>query len=324
MCIRDRFGRSLTGRRARLAPILNVAGLCPGPCQSSTDGLVSRGDWYRVCADSGRLSRRRRCVGRDARTKPSLEPPAVEGRTRSCTMVHRMILNQTAWFGRGAVANIPAELIGKGYTKALVVTDPTLARNGVARRVTDHLDAAGFAYTVFDDVSANPTIENVQAGVAAFLPAAARGDAAAVEKMALGQYMAGMGFSNVGLGLVHAMAHPLGAFYGTPHGIANGVLLPHVMAFNGGYTGSKLRDIAKAMGVPGTDDLPLVQARQAAVDAVAALGHSLGVPSRLRDIQVVEADLRALATAAYADICRAGNPRPVSESDILTLFRAIF
>ena len=383
-------------------------------------------------------------------------------------MVHRMILNQTAWFGRGAVANVPAELIGKGYTKALVVTDATLSRNGVARRVTDRLDAAGFAYAMFDGVLANPTIENVQAGVAAFttagadcligigggspqdvckaigiiatnpefadvrslegqaatknpsvpilavtttagtgsevtinyvltdvaqhrkfvcvdphdipivaivdpdlmdgmphglrvatgmdalthaiegyttldawdltdalqlkaieiiagaLPAAARGDAVALEQMALGQYMAGMGFSNVGLGLVHAMAHPLGAFYGTPHGIANGVLLPYVMAFNGGYTGGKMRDIAKAMGVPGTHDLPLVQARQAAVDAVAELGHSLGVPSRLRDISVVESDLPALAAAAQADICCAGNPRPASESDILTLFHAIY
>ena len=383
-------------------------------------------------------------------------------------MVYRMILNQTSWFGRGAILNVPGELTGRGYTKALVVTDQVLAGNGVARRVLDLLESAHFAYELFDGVMSNPTIEAVQAGVAAFesagadcligigggspqdtckaigiisanpefhdvrslegaaatknpsvpiiaiattagtaaevtinyvitdvqnhrkfvcvdphdiplvavvdpdlmdgmphglrvatgmdalthaiegyttlgaweltdalhlkaieiiataLPAAARFEPGGIDRMALAQYMAGMGFSNVGLGLVHAMAHPLGAFYDTPHGIANAVLLPHVMAFNGGYTGEKLRHIAKAMGVTGTDDMPLVQARQAAVDAVSALAHSLGVPNQLRDLKVVEADLPALAAAAHADVCAGGNPRPVTTADILTLYRAIY
>jgi len=383
-------------------------------------------------------------------------------------MVHRMILNQTSWFGRGAIRHVPAELMARGLTKALVVTDPVLAGNGVARRVLDLLDSAHVAYELFDGVMPNPTIEAVQAGLAAFasaradclvaigggspqdtckaigiisanpefadvrslegaaatknpsvpivavattagtaaevtinyvltdvqnqrkfvcvdphdipivavidpdlmdgmphglrvatgmdalthaiegyttlgaweltdalqlkaieiiasaLPAAARFESAGIERMALAQYMAGMGFSNVGLGLVHAMAHPLGAFYDTPHGMANAVLLPHVMAFNGGYTGEKLRHVAKAMGVTGTEEMPLVQARQAAVDAVADLAHSLGVPSRLRDLGVVETDLPALAAAAHADVCAGGNPRPVTTPDILTLYRAIY
>lgn len=383
-------------------------------------------------------------------------------------MVHRMILNQTSWFGRGAIANVPTELAGRGFTKALVVTDPVLVANGVAGRVLELLDAEHFAYELFDGVMPNPTIEAVQAGVAAFeaagadclvgigggspqdtckaigiiaanpefadvrslegtaatknpsvpiiavattagtaaevtinyvitdvqnhrkfvcvdphdipvvavvdpdlmdgmplglrvatgmdalthaiegyttlgaweltdalhlkaieiiataLPAAARFEPSGIERMALAQYMAGMGFSNVGLGLVHAMAHPLGAFYDTPHGIANAVLLPHVMAFNGGYTGEKLRDIAKAMGVAGTDEMPLVRARQAAVDAVAELARSLGVPNQLRDLGVLEDDLPALADAAFADVCAGGNPRPVTTADILTLFRAIY
>ncbi|WP_250445302.1 lactaldehyde reductase [Actinotalea sp. C106] len=383
-------------------------------------------------------------------------------------MVHRMILNQTAYFGRGAVASVPDEMRAKGYRKALVVTDAVLRGNGVADRVTSTLDAAGLAYEVFDQVMPNPTIEAVQAGVKAFeaaqadclvaigggspqdtckavgiivanpefadvrslegvapttrpsvpiiavpttagtaaevtinyvitdvenrrkfvcvdphdiplvavvdpdlmdgmprslqvatgmdalthaiegyttlaawsltdalhltaiemiarsLPAAARGEADGVEGMAVGQYVAGMGFSNVGLGLVHAMAHPLGAFYDTPHGIANGVLLPGVMAFNADHTGEKLRAVARAMGVDGVEGLNLAEARKAAVDAVATLARSLDVPERLRDLRVREEDLPALAEAAHADVCAGGNPRPASQEEILALYRQMF
>ncbi|MCL3859441.1 lactaldehyde reductase [Actinotalea sp. K2] len=383
-------------------------------------------------------------------------------------MVHRMILNQTAYFGRGAVANVPLEITTKGYRKALVVTDAVLVANGVAARVTSRLDEAGIDYELFDGVMPNPTIEAVQQGVKAFqaaeadclvaigggspqdtckavgiiianpefadvrslegvaattrpsvpiiavpttagtaaevtinyvitdvqnrrkfvcvdphdiplvavvdadlmdgmprslcvatgmdalthalegyttlgaweltdalhltaiemiasaLPSAARGEADGVERMALGQYMAGMGFSNVGLGLVHAMAHPLGAFYDTPHGIANGVLLPHVMAFNATHTGEKLRAVARAMGVAGVGGLTLDEAREAAVRAVAELAARLDVPAQLREIGVREVDLPALAQAAHDDVCAGGNPRPATVEEILALYRTAY
>lgn len=383
-------------------------------------------------------------------------------------MVHRMIWNQTAYFGRGAVAEIPAELARRGFHKALVVTDAVLVANGVAARVTDRLTAAGFPFEVFDAVMPNPTIEAVRAGVAAFtasgadclvaigggspqdtckaigiiatnpafadvhsleglaatespsvpivavpttggtaaettinyvltdtesqrkfvcvdphdipvlavvdadmmdqmpvslkvatgmdalthaiegyltkaaweltdllhlkaiemisasLPASAAGDDAAGERMALGQYVAGMGFSNVGLGLVHGMAHPLGAFYDTPHGIANGILLPHVMAYNADFTGERLRDVARAMGVRGVDEMSTGEAREAAVTAVAQLATDLGVPSRLRTVGLVERDIPELAAAALADVCTGGNPRPATLQDIVDLYTAIY
>jgi lactaldehyde reductase len=382
-------------------------------------------------------------------------------------MVHRMILNPTSYVGRGAVAEIPGILTGRGFTKALVVTDAVLLETGVTARVTDLLDLAGFPYDVFSDVAPNPPVENVLAGVAAFeasgadvlvavgggspqdtckaigivvanpefsdvvslegtaatrnpsvpivavpttagtaaevtvnyvitdtarnrklvcvdphaipavavvdadlmdgmptslkvatgldalthaiegyttlgaweltdrlhlaaiemigqaLPAAAAGDADAVERMALAQYMAGMGFSNVGLGLVHAMAHPLGAMFDAPHGVANGVLLAAVMEHNAPHTGEKLRHVAAALGVEGVAALPLDEARAAAVAAVRQLVALLGNPTTLRELGVPEDALEALTDAALDDVCAGGNPRPVTREDVLALYRSL-
>jgi lactaldehyde reductase len=380
---------------------------------------------------------------------------------------HRMIWNQTAYFGAGSVAVIPGELAARGFTKALVVSDAVLVESGVTGRVTGLLDAAGFPYEIYSDVLPNPPIENVQAGVAAFraagadvliavgggspqdtckaigivvanpdfadvrslegvattqhpsvpiiavpttagtasettinyvitdterqrkfvcvdphdipvlavvdaemmatapralkvatgldalthaiegyttagawelsdlfhlkaiqviaasLRASADGDPEAAERMALAQYVAGMGYSNVGLGLVHAMAHPLGAFYSAPHGVANGVLLAPVMAFNADATGEKLRDVAAAFGVQDAATMPLAEARAAAVAAVAALTRDLGNPTTLTAIGAREEDLPALAKAAYDDVCAGGNPRPATVGEIEELYRAL-
>ncbi|HQY34543.1 lactaldehyde reductase [Actinotalea sp.] len=382
-------------------------------------------------------------------------------------MPYRMIWNQTAYFGAGSVAVVPDELVRRGFTKALVVSDAVLVETGVTARVTDLLDAAGFPYEVFSDVAPNPPIANVQAGVAAFrasgadvlvavgggspqdtckavgiivanpefadvrsleggaatknpsvpivaipttagtasettinyvitdterqrkfvcfdphdipvlavvdaemmataprslkvatgldalthaiegyttagawelsdlfhlkaiqviaasLKAAADGDGAAMERMALAQYVAGMGYSNVGLGLVHAMAHPLGAFYSAPHGVANGILLAPVMAFNAEATGERFRDIAAAFGVEGAATLPLDEVRTAAVEAVAALTRDLGNPTRISEIGATEADLPALAQSAFDDVCAGGNPRPASVEQIEALYRSM-
>ena len=142
------------------------------------------------------------------------------------------------------------------------------------------------------------------------------------EKMALGQYVAGMGFSNVGLGLVHSMAHPLGAVYDTPHGVANAIILPTVMEYNAPATGEKYRDIAKAMGVDGVDDMSLAEARKAAVDAVRQLGADVGIPADLKEI-VKDEDVDFLAQSAYDDACRPGNPRDTSVEEIKALYRSL-
>lgn len=382
-------------------------------------------------------------------------------------MTHRMIWNQTAHFGPGAVRIVPGELAARGFSKAFVVTDDVLVATGVVARVTDLLEAAGFPYQLHTDVQPNPPIENVQAGVAAFaasgadvlvaigggspqdtckaigvitanpefsdvrslegvaptknpsvpivaipttagtasettinyvitdverqrkfvcvdphdipvlavvdpemmasaprslkvatgldalthaiegyttagawelsdmfhlkaiqiiaasLAPAADGDDAAAERMALGQYVAGMGYSNVGLGLVHAMAHPLGAFYSAPHGVANGILLAAVMDFNKESTGEKYRDIAAAFGVADATTAPLADVRDSAVAAVAALARDLGNPSRLSEVGATEADLPALAQAAFDDVCAGGNPRTASVAEIEALYRAL-
>lgn len=384
-----------------------------------------------------------------------------------CDVAQRMIWNQTAYFGAGSIEVIPDELARRGFAKALVVSDKVLVDSGVTARVTDLLDAAGFAYEVFSDVLPNPPIANVQAGVAAFkasgadvliavgggspqdtckavgiivanpefadvrsleggaptknpsvpiiavpttagtasettinyvitdverqrkfvcfdphdipvmavvdsqmmssaprslkvatgldalthaiegyitlgawelsdlfhlkaiqviaasLRAAADGDADAADRMALAQYIAGMGYSNVGLGLVHAMAHPLGAFYSAPHGVANGVLLAPVMAFNAPRTGERYRDIAAAFGVEGAATLPLDEVRAAAVEAVATLTRDLGNPTALSALGATEADLPALAKAAFDDVCAGGNPRPATVDEIEALYRSI-
>ncbi|MGL5169136.1 lactaldehyde reductase [Edwardsiella tarda] len=382
-------------------------------------------------------------------------------------MAHRMILNETAWFGRGAIAELPGEIQRRGYRKALIVTDRTLVACGAVARVADHLDRAGLPYALFDGVVPNPTIRVVQQGLTVFrecgadyliaigggspqdtckaigiisnnpafedvrsleglspttrpsvpilaipttagtaaevtinyvitdeeqrrkfvcvdphdIPQAAfidadmmdgmppalkaatgvdalthaiegyltrgawaltdalhlkaieliggalrdsvRGDAEAGATMALGQYVAGMGFSNVGLGLVHGMAHPLGAFYNTPHGVANAILLPHVMRYNAAACGEKFRDIARALGVA-CDGLSLEQAQMAAVDAVEALNREVGIPPALREVGVREEDIAQLAAAALADVCTGGNPRSVTLQDIEQLYRQAY
>lgn len=142
------------------------------------------------------------------------------------------------------------------------------------------------------------------------------------EGMALGQYIAGMGFSNVGLGIVHSMAHPLGAVYDTPHGVANAIILPTVMEYNAPATGEKYRNIAKAMGVTDVDNMSLDEARKAAVDAVKQLSQDVGIPENLKDIVKPE-DVDFLAQSAYDDACRPGNPRETSVEEIKELYLSL-
>ncbi|WP_033576688.1 lactaldehyde reductase [Dickeya chrysanthemi] len=383
-------------------------------------------------------------------------------------MTHRMILNETSYFGSGAIAHLTAEVQRRGFRKALVVTDKELVKYGVAGNVTALLDNAELPYEVYDGVIPNPTIAVVQHGVERFqasgadyliaigggspqdtckaigiiinnpefadvrslegvaatrkpsvpifaipttsgtaaevtinyvitdeekrrkfvcvdphdipivsfidadmmrsMPASLKaatgidalthaiegfttqgaweltdmlhlkaieiisrslrdsvaGKAQGVEDMALGQYIAGMGFSNVGLGLVHGMAHPLGAFYNTPHGVANAILLPHIMAWNAEYTGEKFRAIAVAMGVKGADDMPLAQVREAAIQAVRQLAQDVDIPVQLRQVGVKEQDIPALAQAAFDDVCTGGNPRPATVKEIEALYHAIY
>lgn len=144
------------------------------------------------------------------------------------------------------------------------------------------------------------------------------------EDMALGQYMTGMAFSNVGLGVVHGMAHPLSAFYNTPHGVANAVLLPYVMEFNAPYTGEKFREIARAMGVKGVDEMSQEEYRKATIDAVKQLKKDVNIPETLKDINVKEEDLEALSEAAMADVCTGGNPRPCCKELVLEVYKKAF
>lgn len=144
------------------------------------------------------------------------------------------------------------------------------------------------------------------------------------EDMALGQYVAGMGFSNVGLGIVHSMAHPLGAFYDTPHGIANAVILPYVMEYNAEATGEKYKEIAKAMDVQGLDNMSQEEYRKAAIDAVKKLSEDVGIPKILSEIGVKEEDLQALAKSAFADACTPGNPRDTNVTEILEIYKKAF
>lgn len=142
------------------------------------------------------------------------------------------------------------------------------------------------------------------------------------EGMALGQYVAGMGFSNVGLGIVHSMAHPLGALYDTPHGVANAIILPTVMEYNAEATGEKYREIARAMGVEGVDAMTQEEYRKAAVDAVKKLSQDVGIPADLKDI-VKREDIPFLAQSAYDDACRPGNPKETSVEDITKLYESL-
>ena len=361
---------------------------------------------------------------------------------------------------------IPAEVKNRGFRKAFVCSDPDLIQFGVTKKVTDVMDEAGMVYEIYSDIKPNPTIENVQSGVAAFKASGAdyiiaigggssmdtakavgiiianpefedvrslegvaptknpcvpiiavpttAGTAAEVtinyvitdvqkqrkfvcvdthdipviavvdpdmmssmpkgltaatgmdalthavegyitkgawemtdmfhlkaieiisrslrgavmdtpegrEGMALGQYVAGMGFSNVGLGIVHSMAHSLGAVYDTPHGVANAILLPTVMEYNAPCTGEKYREIARAMGVAGVDAMSQEEYRKAAVDAVKKLSADVGIPADLKEI-VKEKDLDFLSESAFADACRPGNPRDTSVEEIKALYKSL-
>ena len=380
--------------------------------------------------------------------------------------MNRFILNETSYHGAGAIEAIVTEAKSRGFKKALVCSDPDLLKFGVTKKVTDLLDKASLPYEIYSEIKPNPTIENVQSGVKAFMAAGAdyliaigggssmdtakavgiivknpefsdvrslegvaptknpcapifavpttAGTAAEVtinyvitdaEKnrkmvcvdphdipvvafvdpdmmatmpksltaatgmdalthaiegyitkgawelsdmfhlkaieiiarslrgavnntpegrtdMALGQYVAGMGFSNVGLGIVHSMAHPLGALYDTPHGVANAIILPVVMAYNAEATGEKYREIAKAMGVPGTEKMSQKEYRAAAIEAVRKLGEDVGIPANLKDI-VKEEDIPFLAQSAYDDACRPGNPRDTSVEELAALYRSM-
>ena len=321
-------------------------------------------------------------------------------------MVNRFVLNETSYHGAGAISAIADEILGRGFAKAFVCSDPDLIKFGVTKKVTDVLDKASIAYEIYSNIKPNPTIENVQTGVAAFkasgadcnvitdaeknrkmvcvdvhdIPVVAvvdpdmmssmpKGLTAATgmdalthaiegyitkgawemsdmfhikaieiiakhlrgavdntpegrEGMALGQYVAGMGFSNVGLGIVHSMAHPLGALYDTPHGVANAIILPTVMEYNAPATGEKYRDIAKAMGVEGVDAMSLEDARKAAIDAVKQLSIDVGIPADLKEI-VKEEDIPFLAQSAFDDACRPGNPRDTSVEEITELYKSL-
>ena len=381
-------------------------------------------------------------------------------------MANRFVLNETSYHGKGSIQEIANEVRGRGFKKAFVCSDPDLLKFGVTKKVTDVLENAGIPYEIYSQIKPNPTIENVQTGVAAFRASGAdcivaigggssmdtakaigiiianpefadvrslegvaptknkcvpiiavpttAGTAAEVtinyvitdaeknrkmvcvdvhdipvvavvdpdmmssmpkgltaatgmdalthaiegyitkgawamsdmfhlkaieiiakslrgavantpegrEGMALGQYIAGMGFSNVGLGIVHSMAHPLGALYDTPHGVANAILLPTVMEYNAEATGEKYRDIAKAMGVEGVDAMSLEDARKAAVAAVKQLSEDVGIPKDLKDI-VKEEDLDFLAKSAMDDACRPGNPKDPTKEDIIALYRSL-
>lgn len=142
------------------------------------------------------------------------------------------------------------------------------------------------------------------------------------EGMALGQYIAGMGFSNVGLGIVHSMAHPLGALYDTPHGVANAIILPTVMEYNAPMTKDKYREIARAMGVKGVDEMSQAEYRKAAIDVVRKLANDVGIPPSLKGI-IKEVDIPFLAKSAFNDACRPGNPRETSIEDIEKLYRLL-
>ena len=143
------------------------------------------------------------------------------------------------------------------------------------------------------------------------------------EKMALAQYLAGMGFSNVGLGLVHGMAHPLSAWYDVPHGVACASLLPTVMAFNKEYTGEKYKEIAKVLGINGAETMLLDEVRDRAVEAIQKLSTDVGIPSTISELGVRKEDLPAIAKDALNDVCTPGNPREVTIEEIISLYESL-
>ena len=385
-------------------------------------------------------------------------------------MVNRIVLNETSYFGQGAISVIGEEAKNRQFKKAFVVTDKDLLKFNVAQKVTRVLAEANVPYVIYDNVKPNPTIENVLTGVKAYaesgadfilaigggssidtakgigivtnnpefsdvkslegvaatknksvpiiavpttagtaaevtinyvitdeeavkkmvcvdpkdipvlavidpemmtsmpkgltaatgmdalthaiegyttkgawvmtdmfelkaieliaknLPNAVENgnDVEARDGMATAQYIAGMGFSNVGLGIVHSMAHQLGAVYDTPHGVANALLLPYVMEYNAPATGEKYREIARQMGVENVDSMSQEEYRKAAVDAVVNLSKSIGIPQKLAEIGAKEEDLEKLAKMAYADVCTPGNPRDTNVEEILELYKKAF
>ena len=158
--------------------------------------------------------------------------------------------------------------------------------------------------------------------IAKYLRKAVENDEEAKEKMALASYLAGMGFSNVGLGIVHSMAHPLGAFYGTPHGVANAIILPTVMEYNAEYTGEKFREIAKAFGINHTKKMAPEEYRKAAVEAVRQLAHDVNIPENLKGIMDIK-DLDFVAESALNDVCTGGNPRDTNLEEIKELYKKL-
>ncbi len=381
-------------------------------------------------------------------------------------MANRIVLNEVSYHGKGAILSVTEEAKGRGFHKAFVCSDPDLIKFNVTKKVTDLLDKEGLPYEIYSDIKANPTIENVQNGVAAFKKSGAdyiiaigggssmdtskaigiiitnpefedvrsleglsatkkpsvpifaipttAGTAAEVtinyvitdvekkrkfvcvdthdipvvafvdpdmmssmpkgltastgmdalthaiegyttkganiitdmfnlksieliakslrgaventaegrEGMALGQYLTGMGFSNCGLGIVHSMAHGLGALYDTPHGVANAIILPTVMEYNKEAVGEKLRDVAKAMGVPGTEKMSKEEYQKAAIDAVKKLAEDVGIPKDLKNIVKPE-DVDFLSQSAMDDACRPGNPRDPKFEEIKELFLSL-
>ena len=252
--------------------------------------------------------------------------------------MNRIILNETSYFGAGCRSVIAVEAARRGFKKAFFVTDKDLVKFGVAAEIIKVFDDNKIPYELYSDVKANPTIANVQNGVAAYKASGADfivalgGGSSIDTAKGLGivvnnpdfAYIAGMGFSNVGLGIVHSMAHPLGAFYDTPHGVANALLLPYVMEYNAESPAApKYINIAKAMGVE-TAGMSEAEGVKAAIEAVKSLSLSIGIPQKLHEINVKEEDIPALAVAAFNDVCTGGNPRPTSVEDIEVLYRKAF
>ncbi len=380
--------------------------------------------------------------------------------------MNKFMLNETSYHGAGAIKSIPDEIKNRGFKKAFVASDPDLIKFGITAKVTDILDEAKIAYSVFSDIKPNPTVENVQSGVEAFkaanadcivaigggssmdtakaigiiitnpefadvrslegvaptknpcvpiiavpttagtaaevtinyvitdvqkkrkfvcvdahdipvvavvdpdmmasMPAgltaatgmdalthaiegyitkgawelsdmfhikaieiiarslrgAVKNDPDGREGMALGQYIAGMGFSNVGLGVDHSMAHTLSAYYDMPHGKACATLLPAVMAYNAEATGEKYREIARAMGVKGVDEMTQDEYRNAAVEAVRKLAEDVGIVTSLKGV-AKEEDIHQMSVDAYNDACRPGNPKDTSIEDIEAIYRSL-
>ncbi|HGF7971260.1 TPA: lactaldehyde reductase [Enterococcus faecium] len=382
-------------------------------------------------------------------------------------MSNRMILNETSYFGKGAIESIVPEFQQRGFSKAAVITDKGLIEHGIATKVTELLDNAAIDYVLYDGIVPNPTIQNVKDGVAfvkeaeadcliaigggspidtakaigiiltnpefsdvislegvadtknpclpilavptpsgtaaevtinyvitdeanhrkfvcvdphdipivAFidsdmmmgmpkklaastgmdamthaieglitkgawemtdmlhlkaieiighsLEASVEGDQNGREKMALGQYIAGMGFSNVGLGLVHGMAHPLSAWYNIPHGVACAALLPTIMKYNKEYTGEKYREIALVLGIKGAAEMSLEDVRDAACGEIDRLSKAVGIPATISELGVKEADIPEIAEDALRDVCTPGNPRETTVEEIIALYQSL-